>query len=152
MAKRQVKFKIDDEKFKRDMDKLINLFGESNRKAILRKASRPLVKNMKGSNLFDDFTGEARSQIKSMTFKKSRDYFVGPKLGDFISERKRKGKYKSYDPYYMYFVEYGFTNWITGKYIPPTHFIQSATDASKGEVLAIIRHEVEKDLKPYTRK
>lgn len=152
MAKGKVRILIDDKQFKRDVDRLLNLQGPANRKAILRKASRPLVKNMKGSNLFDDFTGEARSQIKSMTFSKTPDYFVGPKLGDFISERPRNGKYKSYDPYYMYFVEYGFTNWITGKYIPPTHFIESATNESKGQVFAIIRQEVEKDLKPFTRR
>lgn len=151
MAKRPVGIKIEDEAFKKDVDRLLNLFKTSKRKEILRKAARPLVSEMKKTSEFDDFTGEARKSIKSMTFKQSKDYFVGPKLGNFISKRKRRGKYKKFDPYYMYFIEYGFTNVWSGTYIAPTNFIQKAVDASRSEVLTKIKSEVEGELRPFTR-
>jgi hypothetical protein len=150
MANR-VKIEIRDQRYKKDIDKLLNLFKTSERKKILRIAARPLVKAMQKTTEFDDYTGEARKQIKSMTFARSESYFVGPKKGEFISKRKRNGEYKKYHPFYLYFIEYGFTNARTGKYHAPTNFIQKAVNSSKPEVLSKITELVENKLRPFTK-
>ena len=147
----RVRIEINDTRYRKDIDKLLNLFKPSERKKILRTAARPLVKAMQKTTEFDDYTGEARKQIKSMTFAKSESYFVGPKKGDFISKRKRNGEYKKYHPFYLYFIEYGFTNMRTGKYHAPTNFIQKAVDSSRPEVLSKITELIEDKLRPYTK-
>jgi len=143
---------IDDKQFKRDVDKLLNLFNDRERKAILRKASRPMAKRMKNSPEFFDYTGEARQSIRAFTSAKTNDYFVGPKKDAFITERSRSDKGNDmFFPFYLYFIEYGFTHVRSGKYIPGTNFIQKAANESKPEVLAIVRKEVAERLRPYGR-
>lgn len=144
-----VKFKIDDKAFQKSIDKIINLFGDKEIKAILRKSARPLVNDMRKSTQWLDYTGEAREAIKSMTFSRSKSYFVGPKLGNFISVRKRRGRYRKYDPYYMKFIDQGFTNWRSGIYYGPTNFIQKALDSSRSEVLSKVKSLVYETLGPF---
>ena len=151
MAKRQVRLQIDDAAFKRDVDKLLNLFKPRERKEILRKASRPLQRRMKKSTEFLDYTGEARESIRSMTFSKSLDYFVGPKKDVFMTERPRSKSNKMYHPFYMYFIEYGFTHVRSGKWIPPAHFLRNSVNDTRIEVLGIIKKEVESRVRPYTK-
>lgn len=151
MAKNQVRLQIDDAAFKRDVDKLLNLFKPRERKEILRKASRPLQRRMKKSTEFFDHTGEARDSIRSMTFSRSLDYFVGPKKDVFMTERPRSKSNKMYHPFYMEFIEYGFTNVWANKWIPPAPFLRNSVNDTKVEVLGIIKKEVTSRIRPYTK-
>jgi hypothetical protein len=149
LANNRIKLKIEDAAFKKDVDRLLNIFKPRERKIILRKASRPLQRRMKNAVEFFDYTGEARDSIRSMTFSKSDSYFVGPKKDVFITQRPRSKTSKLYHPFYMAFIEYGFTHVRSDKYIPGTNFIANAVDASKAEVFSIIRKEVNDRIRPY---
>lgn len=146
------RIQIDDKEFVKSVDKLLNTFRKSERKIILRKASRPLQKRMKQATEFFDYTGEARQSIRSMTFSRSNDYFVGPKTDAFPTQRPRgKKKAAMFSPFYMYFIEYGFTNVRANKWIPPAPFMRNAINDSRDQVLSIIRLEVEERIKPFGR-
>jgi hypothetical protein len=150
LAKKIAVLKIDDDAFKRDVDKLLNTFKKSVKKKILRQASTPLVSRMRKTTKFDDYTGEARRSIRSMTWAKSDSYFVGPKRGVFQTIRPRTKKHSNYDPFYMKFIEYGWNLKLpdgSTKYIAPTYFIRNAVDESKSVVLQKIRDGVQKELK-----
>lgn len=151
MANRSIKISVDDEQFKKDVDKLLNLFQKSERKKILRKASRPLVRRLKNLNEFNDYTGEAKESMRAFTFPKSLDYFVGPKKDVFITERPRSKKNNAYHPFYLYFLEYGFTHARSGKYLPPWYWLKNNRDAAAPEIYAIILNEVKDRIRPYQK-
>lgn len=142
---------IDDKEFKKSVDELLNLFKNKERKKILRKASRPLQKRMKAATEFFDYTGEARESIRTLTWANSNDYFVGPKTNVFPTKRPKSRNQIMFSPFYMYFIEYGWTNSWTNTWIPPAHFIRNAVNDSKNEVLAIIVKEVDDRIKPFGR-
>lgn len=148
------KFKVefDDKEFKKSVDKLLNSFGNKERKIILRKASRPLQKRMKAATEFFDYTGEARDSIRSMTWSRSDSYFVGPKTNVFPTERPKRKKQTMFSPFYMMFIEFGWTNTWTNEWIPPAHFIRNSVNDSRNEVLSIIEREVNDRIKPYGKK
>jgi hypothetical protein len=153
LGKKVGEIRFNDKAFLKDIDQLLNTFGDKKRKEILRKASTPLRKEMAGRPEFSDYTGEARESIKSMTWAKSPAYFVGPKKGVFTTIRKRKkAKTNLHDPFYMKFIEYGFNLKLRDgrtMYIPPTNFIQKSIDSSRNSVLEIISNLVKAELRSF---
>lgn len=141
------------------------------RKKILRKAAKPLLAAAKG-NIKDNkkpvhrystgkvsnsikapkglgtviatyLPGNLKKAIKILTFRKSSNIFVGPRL----QKRNRKGTFggsdKKVDGWYAHFVEFGTVH-FKGQ-----NFMRNAVDTTKSQVQRLIIEGVKNKLQKF---
>lgn len=143
--------KIDTSSFDKDILKIMRGFDKKQKKAILRTASTPLVKSMKGGSEWSDKTGEFRSHIKARTWAKSESYFVSSFIDGSTSKRKRTrlGKIVNqgkFDPYYFKWVEYGAYNVWAKRKLPARNALSKAIQRATDAVVDKIKQGVQRIL------
>lgn len=134
------------------------------RKRILRKAAKPLVaaiqakapvlKNrrkvtitLKNGSKVTYYPNNLRLAIRVLDFRRTQSVFVGPKLTRKRKEGEEYGKSRAkVDAFYAAMIEYGTKNMSARPYMRPAY------EATKGQVLAIIRQEVEKLVREFGKK
>lgn len=155
---------MSDLQFDKDLNKILrrlkNLPKEyqKERKKLLRKAAKPVIKaikakvkvgnkvhrryNSKGKLVATYHPGNLKRSIRTLTFRKSKSLFVGPKLG---RRGASQGTFKGnkVDGYYGHMVEYGTLHQS------PQPFMRPGFKASKGQASRIILVGSAKILRRY---
>ena len=134
------------------------------RKRILRKAAKPMVASaqqkapvlrtrrrvtvtLKGGEKVTYYPGNLRLSLKTLEFRKSQAVFVGPKVVKRRRGGEEYGKSRGkVDAFYAAMIEYGT------RQMPAQPYMRPAYDSTKGEVVRIIRAEVEKLVSEFGRK
>lgn len=137
---------------------------KKNRKAILRKAAKPLVASaqskapvlrskrkvnvtLKNGSQLTYYPNNLRLSLKVLNFRKSGDVFVGPKVSKRRKAGEEYGKSKGkVDAFYAAMLEYGTRNMSARPYMRPAY------EATKGQVIDIIAKEVTKLVSEFGRK
>ena len=151
----------------RDILKTLNKLPidiKKERKRILRKAAKPLVLaaqgkapvmrsrrkvtiTLKGGEKVTYYPGNLRLSLKTIEFRKSPAVFVGPKVVKRRNAGEEYGKSRGkVDAFYAAMIEYG-----TSK-MPAQPFMRPAYEATKAQVAAIVKSEVEKLVDAFGRK
>jgi len=134
------------------------------RKRILRKAAKPLVAmaqtkapimrsrrqvtiTLKDGSKLKYYPNNLRLAIRVLDFRKSADVFVGPK----VTRRRKAGEEygrsgNKVDAFYAAMIEHGTRNMTARPYMRPAY------EGTKGQVIGIIRSEVEKLVAQFAAK
>ena len=155
---------MSDLKFDRDIQIILSRLRDlpkdydKERKSLLKKAAKPVVKALKSSAIFKGepkphdryhngrkvatyYPGNLKRSIRTLKFRRSKDLFVGPKLGKKGSTGTFKGN--KVDGYYGHMVEFGT---VHSKAQP---FMRPGFAKSKGRAQQIIRSGAERILRRY---
>lgn len=151
----RINIQFSDKALQNHLSKIIDSIEKKERKAILRKGSRIVAKQLKADTPVD--SGALAQSVRPITWTRSRDYFVGHMAKPARYNRK---KGKATDPFFAAFLNEGWTHtWkprpigavkkgtknafirYIGKH---KNFIQKATDKAAPATLKKIESEVAK--------
>ena len=138
-----IRISWDDKELVDKLNKITKDLSNRQRKNILRKGANIASKQLKQDTPVD--SGDLKSTVQPMTFRKSPDYFSSFKSKKAISKKKNKEEGSTVDPFYAAFLNEGFTPGGGSKKLTKHKgFIQESLDKAAPRVLKKIEEEVKK--------